>query len=129
MAPGADPCTGVICPAGTACRGGVCVDVTCEGVICPAGSRCEGGVCVPAFTAAQTGQDSAASLTPAVAPEKSSSPPQIVSAQPFRPVRTGPALMVEGDQVKIAVQESAPEAPGSFLPLLGLGVAAFFFLR
>lgn len=45
-APVVDPCTGLICPTGTHCDGGVCVG-PCTGVICPTGTHCDGGVCLP----------------------------------------------------------------------------------
>jgi hypothetical protein len=41
-----DPdCVGVVCEAGQACRGGVCVSA-CDGVMCPVGQECQLGRCV-----------------------------------------------------------------------------------
>lgn len=44
-----DPCSGVICPLGTFCDNGTCIEFPdyCEGVDCPEGTYCEGGVCYP----------------------------------------------------------------------------------
>jgi MYXO-CTERM domain-containing protein len=38
-------CLDVVCPAGTVCRAGSCVDA-CEGAVCPRGEECRSGECV-----------------------------------------------------------------------------------
>ena len=48
----AGSCSGIVCPMGEVCQGGICVADPCAGIVCPPGQMCQAGACVPSTSGA-----------------------------------------------------------------------------
>ena len=98
-----DPCTGIICPAGSQCVNGVC-EGPCYGIICMAGKQCVDGVCV----------DVAVEEAPAPV-EEATAAPVVQEAAPFvaQDATEGSSFIAENS---LMAMESASADSSSFSP-------------